>query len=312
MGFAKRRAGIFHNFAMMKRSTRFLPPDKRRDLQQLVALIREQIKQVEMVILFGSYAKNSYVDYDQRIEFGTPTYYMSDYDIAIVTRKPIGAVEYSLYEKIKDRFFENNNRPFHTHPQFVNYGIDDFNHALSKAHYFETEIKRDGIILFDSGAYKLARRKKLNFKEIKERAQKYYDDKFGRAKQFLKGVTFYCEDGDYNMASFHLHQSAENFLRTIPITFILYGHKSHDLSELMNAAKKHTPEIFKAFPRDTPEEKRLFDLLQRAYIESRYNPDFEITKADIDALLPKIELLRDVVEQVCNERLAYYDSRIEK
>ena len=40
------------------------------------------------------------------------------------------------------------------------------------------------------------------------------------------------------MASFHLHQSAENFLRTIPITFILYGHKSHDLSELMNAAKK--------------------------------------------------------------------------
>ena len=294
MGFAKRRAGIFHNFAMMKRSTRFLPPDKRRDLQQLVALIREQIKQVEMVILFGSYAKNSYVDYDQRIEFGTPTYYMSDYDIAIVTRKPIGAVEYSLYEKIKDRFFENKNRLFHTHPQFVNYGIDDFNHALSKAHYFETEIKRDGIILFDSGAYKLARRKKLNFKEIKERAQKYYDDKFGRAKQFLKGVTFYCEDGDYNMASFHLHQSAENFLRTIPITFILYGHKSHDLSELMNAAKKHTPEIFKAFPRDTPEEKRLFDLLQRAYIESRYNPDFEITKADIDALLPKIELLRDV------------------
>ena len=62
----------------------------------------------------------------------------------------------------------------------------------------------------------------------------------------------------------------------------------------------------------TPEEKRLFDLLQRAYIESRYNPDFEITKADIDALLPKIEQLRDAVERVCKERLAYYDSRIEK
>ena len=312
MDRAKRFTNFFHNFVVMKKSVNFLPEKKQSDLKQLVGLIRDNVKNVGMVILYGSYARNTYVDYDQRIEFGTPTYYMSDYDIAIVTRKPIGAVEYSLYEKIKDRFFENKNRPFHIHPQFVNYGIDDFNHALSKAHYFETEIKRDGIILFDSGAYKLARRKKLNFKEIKERAQKYYDDKFGRAKQFLKGVTFYCEDGDYNMASFHLHQSAENFLRTIPITFILYGHKSHDLSELMNAAKKHTPEIFKAFPRDTPEEKRLFDLLQRAYIESRYNPDFEITKADIDALLPKIELLHDVVEQVCNERLAYYDSRIEK
>lgn len=312
MDFAKRVVGIFHNFVIMKRSIRFLPPNKRQDLQQLVALIREHVKQVEMVILFGSYAKNEYVDYDQRIEFGTPTYYMSDYDIVILTRKPIGAVEFSLYEKIKDRFFEDKNRPFHTHPQFVNYGIDDFNYALSKAHYFETEIKRDGVILFDSGAYKLARRQKLDFKEIEERAQKYYDDKLGRALSFVRSAKHDIEDGDALMASFHLHQSVENFLRTIPMVFILYGYKSHDLSELMNAAKKHTTEIFKAFPRDTEEEKRLFDLLQRAYIESRYNPDFEIAKADIAALLPKVERLRDIVQTVCCDRIAYYDSQIKK
>ena len=310
MGFAKRIVGKFHNFVIMKRTTRFLPPRKRQDLQQLTALICEQVKQVEMIILFGSYAKNKYVDYDQRMEFGTPTYYMSDYDIVILTRKPIGAIESSLYEKIKDRFFENKNRPFHTHPQFVNYGIDDFNYALSKAHYFETEIKRDGVILYDSGAYKLARRRKLDYTEIRDRAQKYFDDKFGKANQFLKGVSFYCADKDYNMASFLLHQSAETFLRTIPMVFILYGHKSHNLPELMNATKKHAPEIFKALPRDTPEEKRLFDLLQRAYIESRYNPDFEITQADVYALVPKIEHLREIVEKVCRERIAYYDRQI--
>ncbi len=312
MGFAKRIVGKFHNFVVMKRSTRFLPPRKRQDLQQLTTLIREQVKHVEMIVLFGSYAKNKYVDYDQRVEFGTPTYYMSDYDIAILTRKPIGAVESSLYEKIKDKFFENKNRPFHTHPQFVNYGIDDFNYALTKAHYFETEIKRDGVILYDSGTYKLARRRKLDYTEIRDRAQKYFDDKFGRALSFVRSAKHDINDGDNLMASFHLHQSVENFLRTIPMVFILYGHKSHDLSELMNAAKKHTTDIFKAFPRDTEEEKRLFDLLQRAYIESRYNPDFEITKEDIDALLPKIERLRDIVEKVCRERIAYYDAQIGK
>ena len=174
MGFAKRIVGKFHNFVIMKRTTRFLPLRKRQDLQQLAELIRENVKQVEMIILFGSYAKNKYVDYDQRVEFGTPTYYMSDYDIVILTRKPIGAIESSLYEKIKDKFFENKNRPFHTHPQFVNYGIDEFNYALSKAHYFETEIKRDGVILYDSGAYKLARRRRLDYTEIKERAQKVF------------------------------------------------------------------------------------------------------------------------------------------
>ena len=312
MEFAKRIIVKFHNFVIMKRSIRFLPLRKRQDLQQLTALIREQVKQVEMIVLFGSYAKNKYVDYDQRIEFGTPTYYMSDYDIVILTRKPIGAVESSLYEKIKDKFFENKNRPFHTRPQFVNYGIDEFNYALTKAHYFETEIKRDGIILYDSGTYKLARRRKLDYTEIRDRAQKYFDDKFGRANDFLDGVKFYYDTNRFLMASFHLHQSAENFLRTIPMVFILYGHKSHDLSELMNAAKKHTTEIFKAFPRDTQEEKRLFDLLQRAYIESRYNPDFEITKEDIDALIPKVERLRNIVDTVCRDRIAYYETQIGK
>ena len=312
MCFAKRIAGKFNNFVVMKRTTRFLPPRKRQDLQQLAELIRENVKQVEMIILFGSYAKNKYVDYDQRIEFGTPTYYMSDYDIVILTRKPIGAIESSLYEKIKDRFFENKNRPFHTHPQFVNYGIDEFNYALSKAHYFETEIKRDGVILYDSGAYKLARRRKLDYTEIKERAQKYFDDKLGKANNFLEDTLFNFKKNEFVHSSFHLHQSAENLLRVIPMTFILYGHKSHDLSELMNAAKKHTTEIFEVFPCDTPEEKRLFDLLQRAYIESRYNPDFEVTKDDIDALIPKVEQLRDIVEKVCRERIAYYESQIGK
>ncbi len=296
----------------MKRSIRFLPPNKRQDLQQLVDLIREHIKQVEMIILFGSYARNEYIDYDQRIEFGVPTYYMSDYDIVILTRKPIGTIESSLYEKIKDRFFEDKNRPFHTYPQIVNYGIDDFNYAISKAHYFETEIKDQGVILYDSGEYKLARRQQLNFKEIKERAQKYYDDKFGRAMSFVRCARHDIDDGDALMASFHLHQAAENFLRTLPMVFILYGHKSHDLSELMNAAKKHTTEFYKAFPRDTEEEKRLFDLLQRAYIESRYNPNFEITKADIDALLPKVEELRNIVQVVCRDRIAYYTAQIKK
>lgn len=185
MGFAKRIVGIFHKFVIMKRSPRFLPPRKRQDLQQLTSLIREQIKQVEMIILFGSYAKNKYVDYDQRIEFGTPTYYMSDYDIVILTRKPIGAIESFLYEKIKDKFFENKNRPFHTHPQFVNYGIDEFNYALTKAHYFETEIKRDRIVLYDSGAYMLARRRKLDYTEIRDRALSYYNEKLACVDDFV-------------------------------------------------------------------------------------------------------------------------------
>ena len=80
----------------------------------------------------------------------------------------------------------------------------------------------------------------------------------------------------------------------------------------MDRCKRFTTKIFKAFPRDTPEEERLFDLLQRAYDESRYNPDFEITKEDIDALLPKVERLRDIVERVCTAQISYYAQQSEK
>lgn len=310
MDSAKRGLKNFHNFVIMRRSTRFLPENKRQDLRQLVGLIREHIKDVGMIVLFGSYAKDKYVDYDQRIEFGVPTYYMSDYDILILTDKEIGAVRYSLFSKIKDRFFEDKNRPFHTHPQFINYGIDDFNYALSKAHYFETEIKRDGIILYDSGEYKLARRRKLDFTEIKERALNYYEDKFGRALSFLVDVPHPLQRDDYKQASFYLHQATENFLRTISLVYILYSPKNHNLDELIRGCKAYTTELCKAFPRNTPEEERLFDLLQRSYIESRYNPNFEITKDDICALVPKVELLKQIVEKVCRERFDYYDSRI--
>lgn len=309
---AKRFTNFFHNFVVMKKSVTFLPEKKQTDLKQLVGLIREHVKNVGMIILYGSYAKNKYVDYDQRIEFGVPTYYMSDYDMLILTRKAIGAIEYSLYDKITDAFFQHKNRPFHTHPQFINYGIDDFNYALKKAHYFETEIKREGIILYDSGEYKLERRRKLNFNEIQERAQKYYNDKFSTAVAFLKGVKFYYDDSNYKMSSFLLHQATENLLRVVPMVFILYGYKDHNLTTLMKACKEYAPEIFKAFPRDTPEEERLFKLLERAYVESRYNPDFEITKQDIDALLPKVEQLRDIVERVCMTQIAYYGQQIKK
>ena len=306
MDRAKRFTNFFHNFVVMKKSVNFLPENKRNDLKQLVELVCQNIKDVGMVILYGSYARNTYVDYDQRIEFGVPTYFMSDYDIVILTRKPIGAIEYSLYDKIADAFFQHKNRPFHTKPQFINYGIDDFNYALTKAHYFEMEIKRQGIILYDSGDYKLARRRKLNFNEIQERAQKYYNNKFGRAMSFYLDVPHAAGRNDYKQASFYLHQAAEHFFRTIELVFTLYSPKEHKLAEFMNRCKRFTTETFKAFPRDTPEEERLFKLLERAYVESRYNPDFEITKEDIDALLPKVEHLRDIVERVCAAQIDYY------
>ena len=55
------------------------------------------------------------------------------------------------------------------------------------------------------------------------------------------------------------------------MVYILYGYKEHDLQFLIEKCKPYTLELAKVFPCDTNEEKRLFDLLRRAYLEARYN-----------------------------------------
>lgn len=290
----------------MKNSIAFLPAEKQRDLHRLTQIIREEIRDVVMIVLYGSYARGTYVDCDRRTEFGVTNYFLSDYDIMIVTRRRLGVKEYDVYSRIKDKFFGAMDRHLHTDPQFINENITHLNRNLELGQYFYSEIKEQGIMLYDSGEYTLSECRTLNYAEIGTIAQDYFDDKFGRADSFLIDVRHATDRGDFKQASFYLHQAVENYLRTIPLVYILYGYKDHDLELLMNRCKKHTLELGQVFPRNTDEEERLFKLLQRAYVEARYNRNFLVTQADIDALMPKIERLRDITERVCRERLADY------
>ena len=131
----------------MKKSLAYLPENKQRDLRQLTEIIRREIVGCEMIILFGSYARNKYVDYDQRTEFGVRTYFMSDYDILILTEKRIGNTEHALYSRIRYEFFQNKAKFFHTRPEFINESVGEFNRQIEKSRYFFTEIKEQGVML---------------------------------------------------------------------------------------------------------------------------------------------------------------------
>lgn len=299
----------------MKKSLSHLPPEKREDLHRIVQYVLEALsQQCEMVILYGSYARGDYVDYDQRIEYGVPTYYMSDYDILIITSK---SMKYRVIEdalrKVEERYYREKGdarRPFVTSIQFINESIEAFNKALSCSRYFYSDIKKEGILLYDSKCHKLARRRKLNFAEIGNMAQEYFDDKFATACSFIRSTHHAYNDKDYKIASFYLHQACEHFYRTVILTFTLYGDKTHDLEFFSKTAKSHALDIAKAFPRSTEQERHIFDLLNDAYIQARYNPKFVVTKEDIEAALPQVELLRDITQQVCAAKIAEYRSMV--
>lgn len=291
----------------MKKSIAYLPKRKQEDLYFLVKEITKRIPQTEMIILYGSYATGKYVEYDERIEFGIPTSFMSDYDILVVTNgisdKKVG----NVLDNIDDLYYKD---PDHQTPvQFINDDVKTLNRQLEEGRYFYTQIKQEGVILYDSGNVKLARRRKLKFDEIKQQAQEYFDEKLEKANDFLEHALFDYKRQKYNMGSFMLHQACENYYYAIRLSFTLRSNKQHNLSKLSSSVKRHSDELLQIFPRHTAEEKRLFTLLKDAYIEARYNPKFIVTKEDLEALIPRVELLRDITKCICEKRIREYGER---
>ena len=129
------------------------------------------------------------------------------------------------------------------------------------------------------------------------------------ATGFIRGVRHAYDDEDSNIAAFFLHQACENLYHGIILTFTMHTYKIHDLEELIKAAKTHSLEITKVFPCDTEEEIRLFNLLLKAYIEARYNKNYIATKEDIEALIPRVELLAAITKEVCENKIKEYASR---
>ena len=104
---------------------------------------------------------------------------MSDYDILVVTSTRFQRyIINHILSKATDNYYKGKNRYVSTTVQFIDESIDDLNKAIDKNRYFYTDIKREGNMLYNSGRYKLARRRKLNYREIKELAEEYYNDRF--------------------------------------------------------------------------------------------------------------------------------------
>lgn len=294
----------------MKKSISYLPSTNQRDLHYIVESVLTRIKQTEMIILFGSYARNDYVAYDEKYEFGKLQFYVSDYDILVVTSGVSDGVAIKALGNIEDLYYDRAKDPDRQPPvQFISDDMKKLNKYLNEGRYFYTQIKQEGVVLYDSGKFKLARRRKLSFDEIKQQAQEYFEGKFERGNEFYEMAKLAAEKQFFQMASFNLHQACENYIYAIRLVFTLENPKQHNLTKLLNSVKKYSSDFLKVFPQDTPEEKRLFELIKAAYVNGRYDPDFVVTKEDIDALVPKVELLRDITKRICEVKIGEYGER---
>lgn len=66
------------------------------------------------------------------------------------------------------------------------------------------------------------------------------------------------------------------------------------------------PLLAEPFPRATGEEERLFKLLKKAYIDSRYSKSYRITAEELATLGAWVKDLAERVERACREKIASF------
>ena len=283
----------------MNTSLSHLPDYKQRQLQEIAAIIVKAVDP-EKVILFGSHATGRWVEH--RYTEGGITYeYISDYDILVITKMVESRKDYEVQDIIENRCV------YKTPVTVIVHDIDFINKMLSEGQYFFTDIETEGILLYDAGNIPLAERKPLSPSEAKAIAEKYFEQWYYSAQRFLKGAGFYLQENDLKEGVFNLHQATERTYNAVILVETGYKPKTHNLDKLKRYSKRFSEELDGIFPDNTPEEKHLFDLLKRGYVDARYKEYYEITEGELALLIERVGKLQQVAETICLAKIASFD-----
>ncbi len=283
----------------MKKSLTHLPENKVDELKKVVSIISKLCDDVEMIILFGSYARGDYkVEADLKAE--RKSGHISDYDILVVTGQKKSVDNAGLWDEITK---ECNFLKQSAHARIIAHDIQELNIKLAEGQYFYTDVKKEGCLLYDSGRFELANERELTPKEQKRIAQDYFDNWFISAKDFWFTFEKCFETERYKKAAFNLHQTAETCYKTILLVFTNYSPNEHYLTMLGEMASEEAESLSDIFPLKTKEEQERFKKLDYAYIGARYDPAFRITKEDLEILATHVKKLLELTETVCKKKI---------
>lgn len=266
---------------------------------RIAAAIRENCHDVEMIILFGSYARGDYKE-TRDLSPSRKSGHVSDYDVLVVTRYKETVQDISFWSELSRKCNES---ALSAHARLIGHDIQDVNIQLAEGQYFFSDIKKEGCLVYDAGNFVLADARELTPQEQQRIAQDHFDHWFERAKGSFSGFGSFLEKGDVNWAAFHLHQTSEACFKAVLLVFTNYNPNEHLLDLLSRMVAAQDPSFAGIFPRETEADKTRFDLLDYAYIGARYDPRYRISKEDIRLLAASVEKLLELTEAVCKQKI---------
>ncbi len=291
----------------LKEKLNKLPQDKITDLELITDKIIET-GLAEIIILYGSHARGDFKD-GRIVEIeGTNVLHRSDYDILVVIDQPDEKQEIekfyrgSVFPKIigsTSITIRRKLRGLNLSVQIIVEQIDEINKRLKEKQYFYSDIKHEGIVLYDTGKCQLSEPPEEVTPAVRRQyAEDHFEGWFKKAKLIFKE----CRN-NLNLASFDLEQVCEMCYKCVLLVYTHYSPREHDLYKLREEAEKCEPLLQDIFLLETDKQENLFSKLNLAYIGARYIKSFTVEPNEIDYWKPEVEKLLSLTEQSCKIKI---------
>lgn len=294
----------------MKTSRDHIPPHKQRELDRVLEIVHEEFEdalkegtaqfkkrgRILKIILFGSYAKGGWVD-----EPFTMKGYRSDFDLLVIVNDRRLCDFATYWYKAADRLIRE--KSIETPVSLIVHSRREVNTYLKEGQYFFSDIRKEGIALYELDDEPLAEPKPLSPADRLRLAVSFFDDRFPLAQTFLKIARTCLRDDELRVSAFELHQALEQAYACVLVTLTNYGPPSHNIKFLRSLAEGQNRRLAEAFPRDQHRERAWFNTLNEAYVKARYSKHYEISAEALKWLTEQTAVLLELVRTVCGEHI---------
>ena len=294
----------------MKTSIDHLPETKQAELGRVVEILHEEFEdalsdttaewkkngRILKIILFGSYARGDWVD-----EPHTMKGYRSDFDLLIIVNNNKLA-DFEYWYKAKDRL--DRDRQVSLPTSLIVHSRRFVNTAIREGQYFFTDIREQGIVLYELDDEPLSEPRQLSTERAYEIALDNYESRIPASKEFLEMAQFALSKGHIKRSAFVLHQAVENAYSALLLVLTNYGPPSHKLTFLRSLSEDRDQRLAEAWPRDQQRHRAWFNTLNEAYVKARYSKHYQISEEALMWLGERTQELQRLVELICGEHLA--------
>lgn len=194
---------------------------------------------------------------------------------------------------------ENNCRHFVPATAIVLH-TERFTEWLSEEHVFAYKVVTLSALLYSKDETQFSAGAIPDDTLVRAHNEAVYKQGMNTITEFLAGAEIYHLRHQNKMAAFMLHQAAEHALHTILKMGTGLYVNTHNLDKLIRYCSMVSGKLPDIFSRNNEEEKRLFNLLQKAYVDARYKEEYAISGKDIQTICARVKQVKEILVEFGN------------